>query len=385
MLQQSPRRVLHVVPSVSALRGGTSSAIWTTLRALRLRGIVADLVTTDDDGAMKRLDVPLGRFADCNGNPIRYFPRQLSTYAISGPLLAWLNRHVQDYDVVHTHGLFTFAPVAAAFVARLQQVPYVMCPHGTLERWCLRSGRAFFKRTSLRLVEGPLLAGADRVHFTSQSEFDQARELGCPMKAAVFPLGLEIEPAARSLHGVGRGNVLFLSRIDAKKGLDLTLDAFAKVLQRWPDAVLQIAGEGPEEVKASLRAQARCLGIEASLRWLGFVAGRDKQALLAQASVFVLPSWSENFGVAVAEAMAAGVPVVVTHAVGISELVAQSGAGCVIERSASALQAAIVDLLADPTKRQTMGAGGIAAVREQLSLETFGTRLAALYEQMTVR
>lgn len=389
MLQQSRRRVLHVVPSISALRGGTSSAIWTILHALRLRGIVADLVTTDDDGAAQRLDVPFGEFTELNGNRVQYFPRQLRPYAVSAPLLSWLKQHADDYDLIHTHGLFTFAPLAAAYVARSQRVPFLMCPHGTLERWCLNSGRAFLKRVSLRTVEGPLLAAAAGVHFTSHSELEQARDIGFPMKGAVIPLGLELPPQDDSMPPPprfgDRPTVLFLSRIDAKKGLDLLLTAFANVRLRWPEALLLVAGDGPETLKSSLREQAHRLGLDANIRWLGFVTGREKQDLLAEASVFVLPSWSENFGVAVAEAMAAAVPVIVTKAVGVSELIEPCGAGHIVERSAEAVEHAIVQTLSDTAGRRRMGEAGRRVVREHLSLETFGARLESLYGEVCSR
>ncbi len=389
---QSPKpRVLHVVPSVSALRGGVCVAIWTTLRALRLRGITADLVATDDDGVDSRLDVPSGRFIQTNDARVRYFPRQARAYTFSLPLFTWLTRHVGAYDIVHTHGMFSFASVAAAWAARMSGVPYVMCPHGMLTRWARNSSSPLLKRTSMRMVEGPLLAGAARVHFTSQSELEECLEIAPSIKGVVFPLAFDmaaevarIDAAGGSGSG-GRPTVLFLSRIHPKKGLDLLLRAFANVRRVCPDALLVVAGEGAPEIMNDLRQQADRLGVSENVRWAGFVAGEAKRSLLASASVFVLPSWSENFAYAAVEAMAARVPVIVTRDVGVSDIVERAAAGIIVERSVDAVTTAIIQLLRDDAARWRMGESGRRAVREALSLDTFGARLESLYDAVLLR
>lgn len=387
--RQSTPRILHIIPSVSALRGGVCAAIWTTLRALSRRGITADLVTTDDDGANRRLDVPLGQFIHSEDARVCYFPRQAQAYTFSLPLFTWLTRHVATYDIVHTHGMFTFAPLAAAFAARMRRVPYVMCPHGTLTRWARNDNSPILKRTSIRTVEGPLLARAAGVHFTSQSELDECREIAPSIRGFVFPLGLELPADVTSVGAAGRSGagggvdgrptVLFLSRIHPKKGLDLLLTAFANVRRSCADALLVIAGDGPADLTNALREQARRLGLENDVRWVGFVSGEVKRSLLAATSVFVLPSWSENFGYAVVEAMAARVPVIVTRDVGVADLVERASAGIITDRSVGAVTTAIVSLLQNEAARRRMGESGNRAVREELSLETFGARLESLY------
>ena len=147
-------------------------------------------------------------------------------------------------------------------------------------------------------------------------------------------------------------------------------------------AELVIAGDGPVQLTRSLQEQARQLGIEKDVRWVGFVSGDAKHALLASASVFVLPSWSENFGFAVVEAMSARLPVVVTRAVGVSDLVDRAAAGIVIDHSVESLVTALVGLLRNATMRQQMGEAGCRAVARELSLETFGERLAAMYDEV---
>ena len=132
---KSPLRVLHAISSVSRLRGGPSVSVHNMLKALRRRGIAVDLVATDDDGALARLDVPLDRLVEFEGQSVRFFPRQTVKYEFSAPMLRWLRAHVGQYDIVHTHGLFGWAPLAAAWCARAARVPYVMRPAGVLDTW----------------------------------------------------------------------------------------------------------------------------------------------------------------------------------------------------------------------------------------------------------
>src|SRR5207302_1269525 len=181
-------------------------------------------------------------------------------------------------------------------------------------------------------------------------------------------------PAARrgtfragSPETVGRAIVLFLSRIDEKKGLDLLLAAFQRIRASRPEALLVIAGEGPATLVLQLKTDAARLGIAADVLWTGFVEGAAKDALLADADLFVLPSYSENFGIAVAEAMAAGLPVVVSDQVAVHTDVTRAGAGVVVACDVSALAGAVEQLLSDPPTRTEMGRNGRAFVSEHYS------------------
>ena len=138
-LMSSSLRVLHVISSLSRLRGGPSVTVHNMLKALGRRGVTVEAAATDDDGGAERLDVPLDRFVDFEGQRVRFFPRQSRKYAFSAPMRSWLHGNVRGYDIIHTHELFTFAPLAAARVARTARIPYVMTPHGALDTWGMRN------------------------------------------------------------------------------------------------------------------------------------------------------------------------------------------------------------------------------------------------------
>ena len=243
----SPIRVLHVIPSVGPLRGGPSVTMRLTARGLARAGCEVHVATTDDDGP-GRLEVPLGVPVLDEGVTYRHFRRQTRFYGFSWPLTRWLARHVRDYDLVHAHALFSYATLPAAYCARQAGVPYVIRPLGVLNRWGITQRRPWLKRLSFPIVERRILAGADRIHFTSEQERTEAAELGVSQRGVVIPLGIDLDqfeelPArgwlrARAPHLDGRPVALFLSRIDPKKGLDLLLRALAVVRRaggrRWP-------------------------------------------------------------------------------------------------------------------------------------------------------
>ena len=381
-------RVLHAIASLSPRRGGPTVVVRNVMQALRRRGIEVDVATTDDDGAGRRLDVPLDRFVEFDGQRVRYFPCQLSRYSVSWPLLRWLGHHVRDYDVVHTHGLFSFAPLAAAWYARLARVPYVMRPAGVLDSWGMANKSAFVKRTSIRMLEGPLLHAAAAVQFMTELERTRAAELALAMRPVVLPLGFDFgadggDQLTRTdeLDAGARPVILYLSRIHQVKRVDVLLRAFASLPHR-DSIVLAIAGEGAAELLDSLQRLAHELGVSASVRWLGFAAGARKRALLARATLFVLPSASENFGIAIAEAMHAELPVIVTQTAGLAEFVKAAGAGIVTDGSVESLTVALSRLLADPSLRHTMGLAGAGAVARELSLDACGSRLDELYRRV---
>jgi glycosyltransferase involved in cell wall biosynthesis len=389
-----PLRVLQVIASVAVVNGGASTAIWSTLKALGQRGVDTELVTTNEDGPDRLMDIPLGEFIQQDNCRVRYFPSKGDRYTTSWPLARWLLDHVRDYDVVHVHGLFRFAPVAAAHAAALRGVPYVLTPHNTLGHWGLRYRRPLLKKLSIGLIEGRMLDRARRVHLCSTDELDQVgrvRKLGA--RGTVFPLGIDlaefgvaVPPTGKDPLGrrplSGRKIILFMSRIHQIKGLDSLLSAFATLQDVYPDTDLVVAGTGDEKLSASLRELARTLGIENRTHWAGFAQGSLKQDLLESASVFVLPSRSENFGYAAVEAMVAGLPVITTVNVPTGEFVAQASAGIVYDGTTSRLVESLHEILAMPeAQRLEMGRRGSESVRHQLSLATFGESLERCYRE----
>ena len=316
------------------------------------------------------------------------FPRQTRCYTFSFPLTRWLAQRSDRYDVIHLHALFSYPAVVAAACARRAAIPFVVRPLGTLNRWGMAQRRPWFKKLSFRWIESGMLRRAAAVHYTSEQEAWEASLLGVEHRAAVIPNPVNL-PAAVPASGEFRVKhrlqdkllALFLSRLDPKKGLDLLLPAFAVLHSQQPRAALAIAGHGEASFVAGLKERAASLGLAQSIVWAGFLEGKEKQAALADADLFVLPSYSENFGVAVVEAMGAGVPVILSDQVGIHREVSQAGAGLVVECGVDSLSDALRRAMADAEWRRRAGANGIQAAR-QFAPPAVAAQLESLYKRI---
>jgi glycosyltransferase involved in cell wall biosynthesis len=381
-------KVLHVIPSISPRRGGPSAAVRRMAEVVASLGHTVHIVTTDDDGP-GRLSVPLRQAIEADGVTYRYFPRQTKFYSFSWPLTAWLAKNIKNFDVVHIHALFSYPSVVAARHAASAGTPYIIRPLGTLNNWGLLNRRPRLKRLSLRWVERPVLARAAMVHFTSEQERTEAAALGISTPSVVLPLGLDLE-STRYLPEpsqfldcypqlIGRPLILFLSRIDPIKGIDLLLPAMARIQQHIPDVALVIAGDGERQFVAELQSTARRLGISESVIWTGYLAGEQKLAALAAADIFVLPSYSESFAIAAVEALASGKPVVITDQVAIHHEVATVGAGLVVPCLVNPLATALSTLLLNPEQRQQMEIAAQKLAHSHFSSSIMGDRLIDMY------
>lgn len=382
-------KVLHVIPSVGPQRGGPSVMVRTLASGLFEAGIQADVATTDDNGS-DHLGV------DCkvpileDGVTYRYFSRQARFYTFSWPLSQWLARHVADYDLVHIHALFSFPAIAAAFWAGRRRVPYVIRPLGTLNRWGMQYRRPFIKGLSFRWIESRILRHAAFIHYTSEQERLEASQLGVTSRSEIIPNALDCMEQTgrvgdfRSRYPQLRGRqiVLFLSRLDAKKGLDLLLPAFAKVVAQCPTAVLVLAGSGDPALIESLKHEIIRLGISSDVLWTGMLTGKDKHSAFADAEVFVLPSYSENFGIAAVEAMAAGLPIVISNQVAICDEVAEANAGVVVPCCVNRISEALLELLCNPAQRSELGRNGGPLVKKLYSRAAVTRQLIQLYDDV---
>jgi glycosyltransferase involved in cell wall biosynthesis len=384
-------RVLHVIPSVSVWSGGPSKAIVMMEKSLSSLGVSVTTVTTDDDGPFRRR--PAGNISDEPAGVVRiYFRKWIEFYKVAPALVPWLWRHVRDFDVVHIHALFSFSSVAAALVARLRGVPYVLRPLGTLTNYGITNRRRHVKRASLACLEAPALRRAAAVHFTSNEEKVEAQALDIPMRAVVIPLGIESSKPVQD--GLifeqfpqlgGHRYVLYLSRLDPKKNVEALLHSFSSIRPSWPGVKLLLAGDGAPQYVESLKSLAHSLNLEDTVVWAGHLAGGEKASAFANAELFVLPSFSENFGIAAAEALMAGLPCILTSGVAIANEMAEAGAGLCVAPSAASISVALDQLLGGTRTRSEMSARAMALAQERYSAETMGRELTQLYTRLAKR
>lgn len=379
-------KILHVIPSVSPLRGGPSFVIRSITQGLVHRGHDIHVVTTDDAGPHSRSGL-IGVSVE-EGITYHYFRRDLAPYTISVSLAQWLWRNVSTFDILHIHAVYSFPSDIAAAIALTQSVPYIIRPLGILSHWGMQNRRPLLKKLFYRTCLHTLLFQAAAIHYTSQQELSEAElTTGIATRGVVIPNPVELPTRAhlqglfrRSLPGLGsRPFLLFLSRIDRKKGLDLLIPALSIVIRSFPNLMLVIAGDGEPDYLSELKSLVASHRLQKHIIWSGFLDGDRKTAAFCEASAFVLSSHSENFGVAPVEAMALGVPIIITDAVGIHGDVTLHSAGIVVKRKVEPLAVAITDLLQNSTLRLHLATNAREMVRTKYSLDAVCAKLEGLY------
>ena len=375
-------RVLHVVPAVAPRYGGPSEVALRSVATLREAGVDALLAATDADGP-GRLPVAAGEEVEYLGARCIFFPRWRGESLKPSPELArWLRGHAGEFDVVHVHSVFSHSSVAAGRAAGRAGVPYVVRPLGQLDAWSL-SQHAWRKRAFLALAGRSLVERAAALHWTDESEQRRAPRFAAGRPSFVAPLGVDERLFEAREAGEREPVVLFLSRLHPKKNVEALIDAFASLGGEAEGWRLVVAGDGEEAYVASLRSRASAAG--RPVDFVGWLTGEQKARALGSASLFVLPSMQENFGIVVAEAMAAGTPVVVSEAVALSGDVRRVAAGWVANPDAGGLARVLSEAISSPSERARRGGAGRGLAEERYRWGAVARELAARYEALAAR
>jgi glycosyltransferase involved in cell wall biosynthesis len=351
-------RVLHVIPSLAARTGGPAVAAVEFARVASRAGIASTIFATEaaypaatsqgrpverDELVEAPIDVPVQLFP--LGRPYRL--------SRSPELRRALRREVARFDVVHVHSLYLAPQRDAGKEARRRRVPYVVSPHGALDPWLRRRGR-LRKALAGAAWQRRMLRRAAALHFTSEDEARLAGGIARGVPRFVVPIGIDVAAFAELPPPAPFGSgpvILFLGRIAAKKGLDVLIRSFAIVSRRFGDAQLVIAGPDDEGLRTGLEGLAGREGVGDRVVFPGMLRGDDKLAALAAADVWALASHTENFGIAVVEALAAGVPTVISPAVNLAGELERAGAGIVSRTQPEVFALALAYLLEDEGRR----------------------------------
>ena len=377
-------KILHVIGTLAARYGGPSKACFEMARAVARRGHEVSIFATDDGGTGVH-EAPAGERSGWGGVAVHHFPISSPRFWMFSPdLMHALREEIPRVDVVHLHSLYLFHDKAAGHECRRRGIPYLLAPHGALAPYYYRRHR--FRKLLMEFwFQNAVTRGAAAIHFTTEEERRLAKPYIFGVPGVVVPLGLDMDeyqplPLRGSFRAAypeigGRPIVLFLGRLDFRKGLDILIRAFAGAAQA-ADAHLVVAG--PDYgVGTKARAWVDSFGLRGRTTFTGMVTGADKLALLADADLFVLPSWSESFGIAVIEAMACGVPVAISDKVNLWREVTGADAGWVTPPRTELFQATLVEALSDLGEAREKGARGRRLVAERFQW----SRIAATLEQ----
>jgi glycosyltransferase involved in cell wall biosynthesis len=325
-------KILHVIRSIDPAHGGPSEAVRNLGLANTRAGHVVEVATLDSRGASFIADFPL---------PLHCFGPAISKYSFSPRLVPWLRERRRDYDAVVVNGLWQFNSYAGYLALHGAETPYYIYPHGMLDPWFKRAHPLKHLKKSIywNLIQHRVVAGARAVFFTCEQERILARETFHPYRCREMVVNYgtstpKLSPAQREVflekfpETKGKRCLLFLGRIHEKKGCDLLIRAFGNTRPE-SDFHLIIAGPGDDLLVRRLRKIAEEFEIGNRITWTGMIGGDLKWGAFQVADAFILPSHQENFGIAVAEALGCGAPVLISNRVNIWREIEEAGAGLV--------------------------------------------------------
>lgn len=356
---------LHIIDSLSPATGGPPEAVRQLAKAYLEVGARMEVLCTDDPSEPFLADIRC---------PVHAVGQSfLGRYRFSPRLWRWLRENSGRFDGIVMHGIWSFSGVALRFAARRTGVPYGIFVHGALDPWFYRKyPLKHFKKSLYWPVQYPVFRDALGVFFTAESERDLAKSSFRPntWNSVVVGLGIinpevaradpagEIEIFYRRFPELrGRRYLLFLARLHAKKGCDLLVEAFGRIAATVPDVDLVIAGPDQEGMQSNLERMAEQAGIANRIHWPGSIDGNLKWGALRACDAFVLSSHSENFGIAVVEALAVGRPVLISNQVNIWPEIERDKAGLVDDDTLEGTERLLrrwLDLL--PEERDAMAA-----------------------------
>lgn len=304
-----------------------------------------------------------------------------------------LAARVPEHDLVHIHEIWHYPCYVAYKIAGKTNKPFIVTVHGELEPWCV-DHKSFKKRIYSALIQKRILNGAAAIHALTEKEAKDIQAFGVDAPIAVIPNGIDpakfqVLPSPSEIEKLypelaGKKVLLFLGRIHPKKGLDILARAFGQVARGRKDLHLLIVGPDNDSYRNQVERLLESESVIECATFTGMLAEREKLAALSRADICAIPSYSEGMSIVVLEAMACGLPVVITRQCYFPE-VAEAGAGIVIEPNADQLADAINKLLDNPRLCKEMGKNGRGLVIEKFTWDKIADQMIKLYEGVLCR
>lgn len=361
-------RVIHVVPAISEEATGPSYSVPRLCESLIGTGVDVQLAVLDWAVMPVRLSYQ-------KTFPLWLGPRCLG---VSPKMRRWLKQEVTSgrVEIIHNHSLWMMPNVYPGNAVRDSRCRLVVSPRGTLSTRALEIN-ALQKKFFWHVLQAPALRAASCFHATAESEYEDIRRLGFRQPVCILPNGIDVPPLEQAPKS-GRRQLLFLGRIHPIKGIDNLLHVWQAVEHRFPDWELHIVGPDNGGYLAEMQGLAAQLRLERVV-FRGPLFGEEKLRAYRAASLFVLPTHSENFGMTVAEALAAGTPAIVTTGAPWGGL-DNEGAGWWIDIGVDPLVACLEQALAtQPAHLVEMGRAGREWMLRDYSWERIGAQLSAVY------
>lgn len=380
--------LLHIVPTYypAIQYGGVITVSHEINKQLVKRGIdVTVFTTTDGQGDKVRPNI----FHNLDGVKVIYLKSYFETgYGISWRLPFYLFREIKKFDVVHHISVFTFTSFFTPLICLMRSKPYINASHGTLDPQMMSQKSGFIKNLALNLYERFFLNKANAIHVLVEDEASWLKQLGIHNRNVVkIPNGMDCPPAANinKSHEANKIiNLLYLGRLNYKKNIDLIIYAYKELRSKYTNIRLVIAGSD-DGSEIELKKIAKEIGIENQLSFVGLVKGAEKERLLQECDIFLLPSKNEGLSMAQLEAMCAECAVIVGNRGGIHNELKKYNAGIVIVPSVENIILAIEHFVENPDKMLQVGRNARKLVLNDYSNEKILDSYIDLYEKLNMK
>ena len=341
-------KTLHIISSVDIKMGGTVSALMNILRVEKNIGMDATVVTLKAN----ELDPSLKDLATF----IIISPSFPARFSRSKYANLWLHENARSFDIAFIHSIWGIIQIEASRILHHLRIPFSIWPHAALDPFDLQK-KKYLKKILGPIFIRPMLDNSKAIICTTKLESERLERYGATDKTRVLPLPISPLSAPgdrerfrkRYLLTNDDFVLLFLSRIDYKKGLNLLIPSLNRISSNHPNIKLIIAGSDTNGYKRNVRAWIREYELEDRVIMSGFLSGQDRLDAFAGSECFVLPSMNENFGIAIVEALSAGLPVLISDHVYIWKEIIQSGGGWVCNYSIESLSDTITMILSTPS------------------------------------
>ena len=390
-------KILHIIPSyVPAYSfGGPVKAVHELCKGLVRRGLDVSVFTTNIT-LEKNPNIPLNIPQDMDGVKVTYYPVTFPrSYCYSKQLADAIKERIAEFDILHIHSVYRYTTFIAARLCDHYKKPYILNPFGALDPSMIKLKSRLKKTLYIKLVESRAISNAKAIHVASRYEKDNYEMLGFKTPAIVIPRGVDLSEYSdcvkyqdlrkRYPKLSGKKIILFLGRMHPKKGLDLLAKAFKKIVNKREDAFLIIAGSGDEGYVSKIKNLFRKNGLSKHVLFTGMLLDSDKLSALYGSDLFVLPSYGENFGIAVLEAMACGLPVIITNKVGLFHDVKEYRTGIITNCDQKEIAKATLTLLNDESMRKAMGENGRRLAKDIFTNDEVADRAARVYREILNR
>lgn len=380
-------KILHITPSYcpATKYGGPISSIHLLNKAFQKKSIKINVITTNAGIDKIKFNTWL-KYENINVKYIKYYGYEY--YNFSPQMILEILRLVNKYDIITMSSVWCFPTLIGGIVSILFKKPYIIFPHGALSSYSINIKSKLKKIIYFNIIIKYILKRAAKIRYTTKLEYETSIfSNNNNNNYIILPHGIDLyNHLENSVTFSTNMNfpskyILFMGRLHPIKGLDILLEAFKKITFEYKDIYLIVAGAGGNYFH-QLNQFIENNNLNDKVRFIGFISGKLKSKLIKNATLFVIPSYYENFCLAAVEAMSYGLPIIISNKVGIYSEIEKYNAGIVVDTNSESLYRGIKTLLVDNKLRKTISINGKKLVEKYYNIDKIADEMINIFNEI---